>query len=559
MGLNRLTRPDSPVSRPGRVTQPDSPALRSRRGDWSDEMQPAETPVSELGRVTLRPYQAGAVTAIESEFAAGRRRTLVVLPTGAGKTVVFSEVIRREVGGRALVLAHRTELLEQGLHKLTACGVRAQIEQGGRRATPDASCVVASVQTLRGARLERWDRDSFDLIVIDEAHHATAAGYQAIVERFPGARLLGVTATPDRLDGQGLGTVFESVAYRYELRQAIRDGWLAPIRARRVEVQGLDLAGVHTRAGDLDPRELAATMATEATLHGIAAPLLELAGARLTIVFAVNVAHGRALAEVLNRYRPGVARAVDGTMGASERLTALTDFAAGRFQILANVALLTEGFDCPAVSCIAMARPTKSRALYTQCVGRATRLAPGKADCLVLDFTGQAGRHRLVGPADVLAGRDLGDELRAEMAALLRTGAGDLDDVLELAESNVEDRRVQAAITAVARYRAEEIDPFVGDLPNAPNTPWAGDLATDKQREALARAGLEEVPAELTKGEASRWLDAIAARRMQGLATIKQVRFLRRYGVDARAMLMVEATAEIDTIKARGWRREYAA
>lgn len=522
-----------------------------------------EVPVSAapIAAPILRPYQTAAIEAVRAAFAAGRRRTLVVLPTGCGKTIVFSEVSRRVVerGRRVLVLAHRGELLEQAAAKLAAVGVDAAIEKAERRAGA-APVVVASVQTMKGRRLATWAPDAFGLVVIDEAHHAPAAGYRALLDHFAAARVLGVTATPDRLDGQGLGEVFESVAYRLELRQAIRDGWLAPLRARRVEVEGVDLADVHVRRGDLDAAALAAVMTAETALHGVAAPLLELAGDRRTIVFAVDVAHARALAEVLCRYRPGAARAVDGSASTEDRGAALADFRGGRFQVLVNCALFTEGFDEPTVACVAIARPTKSRALYAQMIGRGTRLAPGKADCLVLDFAGNAGRHRLVGPADVLAGdAALDDDVRAEVDALLAGPGGqlELDAVLDQADLEVARRRSAAAVTAVARYQAEEIDPFVGALPPASNA-GRGEPATDAQRAALAAAGLKDAPSALSQAEAGRWLDALAARRRAGLSSLRQARLLRRRGYDPRAMTFEEANRLIGALAANGWKRPAA-
>lgn len=510
----------------------------------------------------LRPYQVDAVTSVLEQFRTGRRSTLLELPTGCGKTVVFAEIARRGVarGRRVLVLAHRTELLEQAAEKLAGAGVRAEIEQGARHAT-DAPVVIASVQTLRGARLDSWPADSFALVVIDEAHHAVATSYRAVLDHFTSARVLGVTATPDRGDGKALRDVFESVAFRYELRQAIRDGWLARIRARRIVVEGVDLGSVRTRAGDLDRGELATVMGDEAALHGVAVPLLELAGERRTIVFAVDVAHAHRLAEVLNRYVPSVACAADGSASAAVRAATLKEFRAGSFRVLVNCSLYTEGFDEPTIACVVVARPTKSRALYAQMIGRGTRLAPGKGDCLVLDFTGTAGRHRLVGPADALAGVTLADDLRDLANEMLMTGGEqlELDAVLEAADGDIAARREQVRVTAIARYRAEAIDPFLGDLPGASQSPWACEVATERQREALAKAGLEDLPEELTKGEASQWLDAIAARRSAGLATFKQVRFLRRYEVDARTMTLEDASAAIARIESRGWRKGFAA
>jgi len=504
---------------------------------------------------TLRPYQLAAVAAVLDAFRAGDRRTLLVLATGLGKTVCFADIARlgAEHGRRVLVLAHRTELLEQALAKLRAVGVDAAIEQGPNRAG-DAAVVVASVQTLRGKRLASWPADSFHLIVIDESHHATATSYRTVLDHFAAARVLGVTATPDRGDGQALGDVFESVAYRYELRAAIRDGWLAPIRARRVVLEGVDLSSIHTRAGDLALNELAAVMGDEEALHGVAVPLLELAGDRRTIVFAVDVAHAHALAEVMNRYQPGVARAVDGSASSAVRSETLEAFRAGAFRVLVNCALFTEGFDEPSISCVAIARPTKSRALYSQMVGRGTRLAPGKADCLVLDFTGTAGRHRLVGPADALAGTDLADDLRAELEAMLAAGDHDIDQALEAATAEVADQRERAKVLAVAQYRAEELDPFIGDIPPMPTGRWTADPATGPQRRALIEVGLDKLPEQLTRGEASRWLAAIDRRRQAGLATLRQSFILARYAIDCRAMPMREAGELLARLRNAGWR-----
>lgn len=501
----------------------------------------------------LRPYQRAAVDAVLRDFAVGRRRVLVVMATGLGKTVLFADLVRQELaaGGRVLVLAHRGELLEQAAQKLAVVGVVAALEQGGQRAAADAGCVVASVQTMRGRRLEQWAPDAFTLIVVDEAHHATAPGYTAVVARFATARVLGVTATPDRLDGAALRDVFEVCSYRYEMRAAIQAGYLAPLVARRVHVEGLDLAGVRTKAGDLDRSELGAVMAAEEHLHGVAVPTLELAGDRRTIVFAVDVAHANALAEVLNRYHPNVARAVDGTARAADRAALLADFRAGAFRVLVNCALFTEGFDEPTISCVVVARPTKSRALYTQMVGRGTRLAPGKSDCLVLDVTGMAGRHRLIGPADVLAGGLVSDDVRAELERSERE-PGDLETWLALAEQRAAERRRQAAITAIARYWAEEIDPFLGDV--APGPEWSDEPATERQRTAIERAGFRRPPDQLTKAEAARLLDAVAARREAGLCTARQTRLLRRYAIEARSLTLESAGVLIARIEAHGWR-----
>jgi superfamily II DNA or RNA helicase len=495
----------------------------------------------------LRPYQTAAIEAVRDRFGEGDRSTLLILPTGTGKTVIFAEAARLAVarGGRVLVLAHRGELLDQALGKLHAVGVDAAVEQAGRRAG-DARVVVASVQTLRRARLAAWTSDAFSLVVVDEAHHAPAGTYRAILDHFERAFVLGVTATPDRLDGAAMGEVFDSVAFRYELRDAIRDGWLARVEAQRVRLE-VNLDGVHTRAGDLDLGELEREYGTEAAVAAVVTPLRELAGDKRTILFAVSVKHATALADAINEVEPGAARMVSGETRADERTEAVAAFRTGHLRVLVNCALYTEGFDCPEVECVAIARPTKSRALYAQMLGRGTRLAPGKESVLVLDFVGVTRRHRLVTPADVLAGTNVSEAVLAEAAAR----EGDVLDALEEAQTAVEEReRARKPSPQVARWRAELVDVF-GDIPDLDPE---GAPATDPQRAALERAGVK-FPPEITKAAASALIDGIVNRREKGLCTYKQLRFLERRGFDARAMTFEEANERIGRVMA-GWRGE---
>lgn len=516
----------------------------------------------------LRPYQVEAIANVERDWSAGHQRVLVVCPTGMGKTHTFAELARRTVacGGRVLVLAHRTELLEQARAKLLEAGCDAAIEQAGRRAR-GADVVVASVQTLRGARLERFARVAFELIIVDEAHHVRAAGYETILSHFSSARVLGVTATPDRLDGKGLGEVFSTCAYRYELRDAIRDEWLVPIVARRIELEGVDLSEVHTRRGDLDQAELGEVMTSEAALHGVVVPLLRESSGRRTLGFAVDVAHAHALAEVANRYEPGCARALDGTMAADERRRLLAAFRVGKFRVLWNCEVLTEGFDDPGISCVALCRPTKSRALLTQMVGRGTRRADaeGKRDVLVLGIAPSTlGRHSLVCPADVLAGREVSDEVRAELDRLLDAlPPGEqlaLDEVLANVEDEIAARRERHKATATARYIAEEVDPFVGELPELDGatdglyrfSPGNGEPATSGQRALLEKLGLDKVPDTLTAAEAGRIIGGLEKRKQLGLCSLKQARLLRRAGyANTERLTASEAGRLIPNVLAR--------
>lgn len=528
-GPRSATVPPDPRRGPGYQSTEDrgGSGVQTEKSDERGRSQPS-----------LRPYQSEAIEAVRERFVAGDRATLLVLPTGTGKTVVFAEVARRVVdhGGRVLVLAHRGELLEQALGKLEAIGVGAAIEQAGRRAGA-ADVVVASVQTLRASRLSAWEPDEFRLVVVDEAHHATAKGYRAILDRFASARVLGVTATPDRLDGAAMGDVFASCAYRYELRDAIRDGWLCRVEGQRVKLQ-VDLDAVHTRAGDLDLRELEGLYGTDAAVRAVVDPLRDLAGARRTILFAISVAHAQHLAAALNESEPGCARWVSGETPADERAAVVAAFRAGELRVLVNCALYTEGFDCPEVECVAIARPTKSRALYAQMLGRGTRLAPGKESVLVLDFVGVTRRHRLVNPADVLAGAEESAEVVAAAAEL----GGDMLEALEEARAAEAERKKQPS-PKVTKWRAEMVDLF-GDLPEAQE---GSEPATPRQLETLARAGID-CPDGLTKRQAMRLVDGVIDRRNLGLCTYKQARLLRRHGIDAREMTFAEAGLRIGQI-----------
>ena len=516
-------------------------------------------------KLELRPYQRDGVAAVEREWERGNRRTLLVLPTGTGKTVCFAELARRCVadrGKRALVVAHRSELLDQAHGKLVDLGLRAGIEQASRRAG-SAPVVVASVQSLRGDRLAALRAGEFGLVVVDEAHHTVAAGYRAIVEHFADVPLVGVTATADRADGVGLGAVYGSVAYRLEIRQAIADGWLVPIRAKRVLVSSLDLSSVRSHHGDLDQRELGAVMQQERALHGIVAPMLELAGDRRGIAFAVDVAHARAIADMANRYRGGFARAIDGSASDEERAEVLASFRRGEFQVLVNCALYTEGFDEPSIAFVALCRPTQSRILHTQMVGRGTRLlghsyaesvANGKRDVLVADFVGNAGKHKLVGPIDALAGGALPDDIREIAERELEKGQIDLEDVLAHAEAEVQKRREHTRIIALAHYRATEIDPFFSSLPPEPNAAWASQPATPAQLKALVTAGFSRLPADLTRGEASRYIDALQDRRRRGLASLAACKRLHSLGIDTRELTATRAGQLFALLKRKGWR-----
>lgn len=529
------------------------------------------------GAPQLRPYQLTADAAITHELEVKNlRSTLYVAATGTGKTISLCERVRRSKtrGDRTLILAHRDELITQARRKLEAIGITPDVEKGTQRASLNAKVVIASVQSLRGKRLARFARDHFALVIVDECHRVTAATYRAILDHFGEAKILGVTATPDRADGAPLGDIFESVAFRYEIRQAIREAYLVPIAARRVVVDSVDLSGIGSRGGDLAQDELAAVMETERAIRGVVDPLLDLARDRQTVVFGVDVAHATLLADRINELRPGAARMVCGETAEHERERILSDFEAGEFQFLTNVDVLTEGWDCAAVSCIAMVRPTKSRARYVQAAGRGLRLLGatlddsirnGKRDCVILDFSGTAGRHKLVGPIDCLAGSEQGmdafpDDLRAELDRLLGTQQLELESVLARADAEVQARRRALAIDAIVKFHAEAIDPFVGEQRDLPGARWDSSAPIEAQLKALDALGvpLSKLPASFSTSDADRLLGRLRARgsAKPRLCTLKQARRLAQAGIRPTAAITFSRAAELCTkLRIAGWHR----
>ncbi len=401
--------------------------------------------------ISLRDYQLEAIGRTLQAFATGLRRLLISLPTGTGKTVVFAELIRRRAV-RALVLAHRDELISQAAAKVVEVWPEARL--GVVKAERDdvgAPVVVASVQTLaRPSRLARLLAvGRFATVVVDEAHHATADAYRDILHGVgsfdPGGPLtLGVTATAFRADGASLGDVFESVVYEVGILPMIERGYLADVRAKRIRLEGADF-GFDVTRGDYAVAEVEAELLkADAPTHAAGA-YLEHAAGRKALVFTPTVAVAHAMAEAF-RARGVAAEAVDGSTPEDERRAILARFHSGETAVVANCAVLTEGFDEPSVSCVIVARPTRSKGLYCQMVGRGTRLYPGKADLLVLDLVGATGRHDLMTAAKLF---DVPEQ---------RLDAG--RSVAEAAADVARDQALAAAASSQARRVAEDVDPF---------------------------------------------------------------------------------------------------
>lgn len=344
--------------------------------------------------MTLRPYQTDLVERIEAACATGLRRILAVLPTGAGKTILAAKIIADHVAqcGRVLVLAHRRELIAQTSVKLHAAAVDHGIIQAGFPTRPGERVQVASVQTLhaRAVRSSAIDMPTATLVIVDEAHHVRAQSYRQILAAYPEARVIGLTATPCRSDGRGLGAVFEAIVEGPSLAALISAGFLVPTRVYAPSTP--DLTGVKVERGDYVERQLAERMDDAQLVGDVVTHWHRLADRRRTVVFATGVAHSLHLRDEFRR--GGVmAEHIDGGTPLEERDSILARLAAGKVEVVCNCSVLTEGWDRPEVSCLVLARPTKSLVLFRQMVGRVLRPSADKTDALILDHAGAIFEH----------------------------------------------------------------------------------------------------------------------------------------------------------------------
>lgn len=475
----------------------------------------------------LRDYQQNAVDAVEAGWNEASKQ-LAVLPTGSGKTVVFSHLASRQTG-RTLILAHREELINQAVSKLQAAsGIFASVERAGERAIPGHGVIVASVQTMR-RRLEKYGPDAFDLIVCDEAHHALSPEWRAVLDFFTGCqRILGVTATPDRADKKSLGTYFERVAFEVGLLELIGKGHLCGLKARQLGVE-IDLSQLTKIRRDITDAE--AAEAVHPRLVALAREVAAEVWDRKTLIFLPRCDVSEKFAALLCSY--GIeTRHVSGASG--DRAACLEWYATPGPKALCNAMLLTEGFDQPDVDCIVCLRPTKSRALYSQIVGRGTRTHPGKEDCLLLDPLWLTGTHDLCRPACLTGGNQLH---RDQLQAQLDLGM-DLLEAEEVAKVNVEEILALHLAEAAKKRKAPKglVDPLAyalalhdGALSEyEPAMPWEFEEATVDQIKELTGCGLWTEG--MLRGYAAALLGKIEDRKLLGLASPKQVMLLRKMG-----------------------------
>lgn len=561
----------------------------------------------------LRPYQLQCIEATAKALETAKS-CLNVSPTGTGKTVMIGGVAARATK-RVMVCAHREELVTQNAHKIEKmAGEAVGIEMADRKA--DATffsrnrIVSASVQTLISGtgdrrRMQKFDPMDFGELIFDEAHHCTADSYQQIIayyrDRNPDIKIIGFTATPDRADEQAMGQVFETVSFLYELEDAINDGWLVPIKIRSVNIAGLDYSKVRTTAGDLNGADLANVMSSEEILQQVADATIREAGFRKTIIFAPPGFRksgdgafrvSERLAEILNRARdvndpdyshhsPDLARLVSQDTDKEVRRQIIKDYSSSLFQYFVNVGIATEGFDEPTIELVVLARATKSRALFSQMIGRGTRPLPGVVDgdgldtpearkasiaasakpyIEIMDLVGVSGRHKLVTMADILGGKH-SDEARERVKKKAEESDEPVDATRALEEAEEEIKKEKeaairaeaakrAAVVGKAKYTSQSVDPFdVFDIqPERRNVPAEPLPVTEKQEETLAKYGIDTEG--LDRNGASKLLEEVFRRFRKGLSSFKQIKLLQKLGYDGdpKTLGFKEASEAIDQL-----------
>ncbi len=489
----------------------------------------------------LRPYQQEAIAAINEHWQDWQRE-LLVLPTGCGKTVVFNTVANQRTGN-TLILAHRDELIEQARDKyISMFGDRPGKIKAQENEIKQVT--VGSVQTM----CRRDYSGMFDTVIVDEAHHAVSPSYMAVLDQFPDAKVLGVTATPDRGDRKSLAQYFDGIAYEYSLKTAIQEGYLVPLLAKTIPIE-IDMSDVKISVGDFEVGSIAAAL--EPYLPKIAESIQEHAGSRKTVVFCPLISIAQELAAMI----PGSQE----VNGASEDRKDILEWfdKAGPGSVLCNAMLLTEGWDCPSCDCVVVLRPTKIRSLYCQMIGRGTRLAPGKNNLLILDFLWLTQKHNLCRPASLVSDNE------EDIKTVTKESANEEIDLLD-AVSDAEEARRQALAEQLQKQQGKksklvnplELFSILDDIGLADYEPvfrWEEDEASGKQIAVLNKFGIDADG--ITKGYANAILDRLIGRSKQNLATVKQVKLLKSFGYDATNWNFKQASNQITRLANVGWKR----
>lgn len=562
----------------------------------------------------LRDYQIKARDAVFRELKE-KNSTLLVCCTGSGKTVMFCHIgndYRKLTQKNILVLVHREELVRQTADKIERiAGVSPEIEKAKEKANRDRLAdngwLVASIQTMIAGqgdfrRMSKFNPKDFALVIVDESHHSVSKSWKHVINYFAqeGVKVLGVTATPDRSDMESLGQLYDSVAFEYDMVDAINDGYLVPIRTQTINASVIDVSRVGTLAGDLKSDELADAMEKQASVSAICVPTLEItlglpkghlaSGKSLsdvpikpkkTLIFASSVYHAELICQYINQIFPDQAVFVSGKTPKEERRQILKDYKNSKFNYLVNFGVFTEGFDEPGIQCLVMARPTKSRSLYVQMLGRSARPLDGlipafsdsenrhrlikdseKPHALVLDFVYNSGKHSIVRATDALAGNVSPEIEELAKRIAIERGEQDVLKVIEEAKKKEQERhdkekarkRAQDEALrhwkATVEYQVNAAQDMLGVTLDPPK--FGARMASYDQIEKLKMFKVDRMLdiKKLTDNQARKILQGVYKRLNQGLCTIGQAMFLQSRGMSTD-MTKAEASRMIGEIKNR--------
>jgi superfamily II DNA or RNA helicase len=528
-------------------------------------------------RPSLRPYQQDAVAAVIERFKQVDK-TLLVMATGLGKTQCGASIAEHFLPGKVLWLAHRKELVTQGADRLQlVTGEMVDIEMAELWASNRARIVSASLDSIR-TRLDRWPPDHFSLVVFDEFHHAVAKSYRKVWEHFT-CKKLGMTATPDRGDEKALGQLVDDVAGVWDIVDGIEGGYLVPIKGQSVRVDEVNLSNISKTAGDLAAGELDEEIASH--IEGIVAKTLELEPTRTGIWFFPGVKSAELACDRLNALGHPSAF-VCGETPKEERDDIMRGFKNGTYKHLTNCQVATEGFDAPNADMVVIGRPTLSRALYAQMVGRGLRVLPGtvdgvdtsgdsaarralvaasaKPDCAVIDFAGNAGKHVLITPEDLLGGDYTEEEVKLAKKVAKETPGQDVIANLQAARREL--KAMMARLQSKVKATTVSFNPFELLHMEAPDQSKEvfREPATTHQLQTLTTSFKvkEERLKGMSKLEAQKLLGSLQTRRRLGLASLNQVAVLQKHGVTNPNVPFKVASRAIDYIASTGWRPDPA-
>lgn len=507
----------------------------------------------------LRPYQQEAVDQAMKQWESGKQRVLLNLATGAGKTVIFSAIIKQLLeenrDNRILVLAHRSELLEQARDKIEAIThEKTALEKAASWSLLNPhSVTIGSVQTFNsGVRLYYFDQNYFDYIILDECHHLSD-GALNVLNYFPEAKILGVTATPERSDMRNISDYFEIEAFRYSMADATKDGYLCPIRVKNIPLK-IDIQNVSITKGDFATGEIA--HAVEPYLDAIADKIVAVCRNRKTVIFLPVIKTSQKMTEILSERGFRVAE-VHGT--SKDRKQILEDFALGKYDILCNSLLLTEGWDCPSVNTIICLRPTKSKGIYRQIVGRGTRLYPGKTETLLLDFFWLTQQHDICRPSCLVAS----DEYEAMKMdqIIMKNHEMDLLVAQELAKAEIFSEEKKSILGRLDK-KTKYISP--GELAVLLNCPdiatyepmygWEKEEPSESQLETLYGKNID-IQLVHSKGLATLIIGILFDRQSKNLCTPKQIRMLQRYKIKHLELWSFDmARNALSILSSNGWK-----